>query len=408
MIITAQKLLCTHKHGPPLDRGAIVINRGSILAAGHADAILKKYPGHSIVRLANVALMPGLINSHTHLELPPLLDTIRSRTFSQWVLNLIKAKQKLDSSDYSITTQRNIRSLIMQGTTTVGEICTHDASPAFLKQSGLRAVIYKEIIVMDPLQDITSRLASFLSRPSSLIRYGLSPHTPYTVSEHALHEIKTFSRQKGIPLSMHVAESRDELRMLQRKKSGLSELYRMAGWSIDWAPSGSSSFEYLHRIGLLSPLLLAVHAVHITDKDIAAIKRSGVSIAHCPRSNSEINAGKMPLKKLLYAGIPVGLGTDSLASSPSLNMWDEMRYAHKVHCRDGITPQDIFMVATIGGARALGLSADVGSIEPGQRADLIAVSLPEKDSGDIYSDLLRETKSCIMTMVNGKVLHKQT
>jgi cytosine/adenosine deaminase-related metal-dependent hydrolase len=205
---------------------------------------------------------------------------------------------------------------------------------------------------------------------------------------------------------MHVAESKDELALLQRRKSGLDRVYNLAGWDLAWAPSGISSFEYLKRIGLLSPRLLAVHAVQATVEDIALIKKSKTSIAHCPRSNNKLRVGKLPLKKLLDAGITVGLGTDSLASSPSLSMWDEMRFAYKIHKQDGISAQDIFTLATINGAKALGLEKDVGSIEPGKKADIIAVPMPLRNTGNLYCDLLRETKSCIMTMVNGKILYR--
>jgi 5-methylthioadenosine/S-adenosylhomocysteine deaminase len=208
-----------------------------------------------------------------------------------------------------------------------------------------------------------------------------------------------------MPLSMHIAESKDEIKLLQRKKSGIEKLYHFARWDPAWAPVGSSSFEFLDRIGFLSPHLLAVHAVQVTDKDIALIKKSRVSIAHCARSNKELGVGEMPLKKFLDAGVRVGLGTDSLASVPSLNMWDEMRYAYRIHRSDGVTAKDIFALATIGGARALGLDKEIGTIEPGKRADLIAVPLPSKNTGDIYSDLLRETTSPLMTMVNGKILY---
>ena len=159
--------------------------------------------------------------------------------------------------------------------------------------------------------------------------HGLSPHSPYTVSEPALRSIRGLMQRKDIRLAMHIAESKDEIRLLQGKKSGFEKLYHLAGWDLSWAPRGNSSFEYLQRIGFLSPNLLAVHAVQVTDKDIELIKKSKVSVAHCPRSNKETHVGRMPLKKFLDAGITVGLGTDSLASSPSLNMWDEMRYAYK-------------------------------------------------------------------------------
>jgi len=269
----------------------------------------------------------------------------------------------------------------------------------------MRATVYHEIISMKP-SSCVSWLSSVVSRPlTGLVQTGFSPHAPHTVSEMALLQIRKLALQNKIRLCMHVAESKDEVTLLQRKKSGFEKLYRVAGWDPAWAPSANSPFEYLHRLGLLSPNFLAVHAVHVTDEDISIIKRSCISVAHCPRSNRETGVGKMPLKKFLDAGVAVGLGTDSLASSPSLNLWDEMRYAYRIHRASGVTARDIVMLATTGGASSLGMSNTVGSIEPGKRADIIAVPLPKKDTEDIYSDLLRETKTCIMSVVDGKILY---
>ena len=205
---------------------------------------------------------------------------------------------------------------------------------------------------------------------------------------------------------MHVAESKDEIKLLQGKKSGFDKLYNAAGWDLTWAPRANSTIEYIHRLGMLSPRLLAVHAVHVTDRDIALLKQKHVSIAHCPRSNQETGVGRMPLYKFIENSVPVGLGTDSLASSPSLNMWDEMRTAFHMHKKFGITAEDIFHLATAGGAKSLGLDEQIGTISTGKKADIIAVPLPQKNTGDLYSDLLRETKSCIMSMVTGNFLLK--
>jgi 5-methylthioadenosine/S-adenosylhomocysteine deaminase len=249
---------------------------------------------------------------------------------------------------------------------------------------------------------------SLAARPlSSLIQTGISPHAPYTISEAALRHIKKISLSKKVHLCMHVAESKDEIRLLRGKKSGFDKLYHAAGWETSWAPSADSPFEFLQRLGLLDLNFLAVHCIQVTDKDINLIKKSGVPVAHCPRSNKETGVGKMPLKKFLDAGVVVGLGTDSLASSLSLNLWDEMRYAYRIHRSSGITARDVVMLATNGGAKALGLLNVIGSIEPGKRADIIVVPLPEKDTGDIYSDLLRESNSCIMSVVDGKILHQE-
>lgn len=398
MIITAPKLL-TLQHGmKPINNGAVVFSHGIIQAAGPARDAMTKYPSHRVYSIKNAVLMPGLVNLHSHLELPPLLERVCAKTFPAWIINLIRAKKDLSNKDYQSATRININTLIQTGTTTVGEICTHGVSPFLLKQSGLRAFVFHEIINMGSGVQISRRA------DSALIQSGLSPHAPYTVSQTALRAISRISQKKGIRVAMHIAESKEEMRLLQRKKSGLEELYHLAGWDIGWAPHGDSSIEYLKEIGFLSPHLLAVHAVQVTGRDIEIIRKSRVSIAHCPRSNKETGVGKMPLKKFLDAGVTVGLGTDSLASSPTLNMWDEMRYAHQIHRRSGVSAADIFRLATINGAKALGLDKEIGTLEPGKKTDIIAVPLPEKDTGDIYSDLLRETKSCIMTMVEGKIL----
>jgi cytosine/adenosine deaminase-related metal-dependent hydrolase len=406
MILISPIILTMQRGTKPVTNGAIVIVRDRITAVGPADRIVKHYPGHRQFLFENAVLMPGLVNLHTHLELPPLLDAVRAPAFPDWVVNLVRAKRNLTYSDYAAAAAQNIKTLIRSGTTTIGEICTHGVSPEFLKQCGLRAVIYHEIISMGP-SSLVPRLFFPVSRSSSnLVQPGISPHAPHTVSEAMLLRIRETSRKKDLRLAMHVAESKDEIRLLQGKKSGFERLYRIAGWNPAWAPSADSPFQYLHRLGLLNEHFLAVHVIHVTDKDIRLIKKTRTSVAHCPRSNRETRVGKMSLRKLLDAGIIVGLGTDSLASSPSLNMWDEMRYAHRVHRRDGVSAFDIFMLATVGGAEALGMGKDIGTIQPGKKADVIAITLPEKNTGDPYSDLLGETESCIMGMVNGKIVRR--
>jgi aminodeoxyfutalosine deaminase len=403
MIIQADRIIIRPDR-IPLVAGAFVVKYGRIHAVGKATSIIRNFPGHRIVSLEKAIVVPGLVNVHTHLELPPLLNDIRASNYTDWVLNLLKVKKLLTRHDYIIAAHRNIAALVRSGTTTVAEICSHNASPAVISQSRLRAVIYQEIISMEqtPHRGILPRRAG----SSPLIRFGLSPHSPHTVSEAVLNVVRSYADQKRLGICMHVAETQDELRLFQRKKSGLERLYAAAGWDVAMAPKARSSFELLRRVGILSPAFLAVHAVHVDDQDLAIIKTSGAGIAHCPRSNREIGIGTMHLKKFLEARIPVGLGTDSLASSPSLNLWDEMRYAYYVHRRSGITPQDIFQMATTGGARALGMDKEIGSLEPGKKADIIAVPLPQKDSGDLYSDLLRETNTCIMSMVNGHVIYR--
>jgi len=407
MIIRSSKLITLNQDTRPIPDGAVVVIHGIVKDIGFAERIIKRYPHHNVIELKHSVLMPGLVNAHTHLELPPLLESIKAPTFPEWVLNLIRRKKNLTAADYSTATASNIESLIQCGTTTVGEICTHNMSPLILQRCGLRGLIFREVISMDPSLPVPMLTPPGFHR-SRLVTFGYSPHSPYTVDESMLRRLNKLAATKGIRLCMHVAESRDEVNLLQRKKSGLSKLYHFANWDIEQAPLGRSSFDYLRNIGLLSPNLLAIHAVQITDRDMRLIKRSGTSLVHCPRSNSSLGVGRMPLKKLLDAGIPIGLGTDSLASSSSLNLWDEMRYAYQIHRNDGITALDLLRLATQGGATALGMDKSIGTLEPGKSADFIVVPLPRKNTGDIYKDLLRETKYSTMTVVNGKILWKGT
>ncbi len=406
MILTAPILLTMRPGAGPIINGAISLRGSTILDVGPGKRIIDKFPKERVMKLENAVLLPGLVNAHTHLELPALLEETRAGGFADWVMNLIEAKKKLHDKDYLSSTLRNIETLTRTGTTTVGEICTHNISPAALRACGLRAVVYHEIITMSDLAARPRSLRFIKSRAEGLIKSGVSPHAPHTVSETALTWIRDIARKKNLPLCMHVAESRDELGLLQRKKSGLERLYGFAGWDTAQAPRAKSPFEYLGKLGLLNKTFLAVHAVHASDSDIALLKKTGAPVAHCPRSNKEIGAGRMRLKDFMDAGIPVGIGTDGLASSPSLSIWDELRYARKIHRRDGISAREMLGLGTIGGAKALGLEKEIGTLAPGKKADIIAVPLPQKSTGDIYNDLLRETECCIMMMVNGKLIGK--
>ena len=405
MLITADKIVLQAERKEVHD-GAVMIHAGKIIDVGRASQLIKRYPGHRLLRLHNALLMPDLVNVHAHLELPALMDRIRSANYHKWVLNLLASKKHLKPADYAAAAKTNIEVIVATGTTTVADISTHGASPAILGLHGLRAIIYREFISMDHAPRMP-RIPAGLGPRSPLVRFGISPHSPHTVSEDALATVQREALRTGISICMHVAETKDELSLLRGKESGLDDLYAAAGWDTAFAPRARSSFEYLRRTGILGPKFLAVHAVHVDDADIDIIKRSGAGIAHCPRSNHALGVGKMRLPRFLEAGIPVGLGTDSLASVRSLSLWDEMRYAYRVHRSSGITPGDIVRMATLGGAKALGMGREIGSIEPGKRADIIAVPLPKRDTGSLASDLLRETKSCIMTMVNGKIIYLQ-
>ena len=180
MIITASKIIAG-KHFTIIKDGAVIISNGQIKAVGPASQIIRRFPEKKFVQLQDAVLMPGLVNVHAHLELPFLRNSIRANSFSGWVLNLIQAKKGLKQSDYVLSSKDNINALIQTGTTTVGEICTHGISPILLKKSGLRAVVFNEIIRMEDsggkINSSEFKVQSSGQRQSSLLQHGLSPHS---------------------------------------------------------------------------------------------------------------------------------------------------------------------------------------------------------------------------------------
>lgn len=404
MIIIADKILIRTDR-EPLIHGAVVVQSGLIRAIGPVERILRRYPGHRTLTCMKSVVLPGLVNVHTHLELPPLRAGIRPTSYVDWVLNLIKSRSRWTKADHVRAADMNIISLLHTGTTTVGEICTYGCSPALIKRYGMRSVIFHEVVSMEP-ESFKPASSAWKFRSTRLVQHGLSPHSVHTVSESALSGLRDRVRKRGMPLCMHVAETAAEGDLLRRSASSLDRLYAAVGWKRDWAPQGRSSIAYLGRMGVLNDRFLAVHAVHTDGRDRALIKETHTAVAHCPRSNRALQAGVFPLRKFLSAGITVGLGTDSLASVASLSLWDEMRAALRMHRKAGVSARQLLELATLGGAKALGLDRIVGSLETGKQADLIAVPLPRRCTGDLSSDLLRETKSCTMTMVNGKLLYR--
>ncbi len=401
MILITDKILARPDQYP-LEDHAILVRGTRIAAIDKKEKILRSFGRDRVLRFQSGVLLPGLVNVHAHLELPRLMGSFRGGDYASWVLKLLTAKAGMTARDYRLAVKQNIRDLILSGTTTVADITTHNVSPGIIAKSGLRAVLYHEIISMRP--DSAPPLPR-RERGTALVSYGLSPHSPHTVSENVLRALHEYTKKHRLPISMHVAETRDEVLLFQRRKSGLEKLYASAAWDREWAPQARSSVKYLYRLGMLCSGFLAVHAVHTDADDIRLLAHSGASVAHCPRSNRTLGVGTMDLRAMLDAGIPVGLGTDSLASSPTLNLWDEMRVAYARHRSKGITRADILNLATLGGAEALRMQNKIGTLEEGKAADCIVVPLPRRDTGDLCSDLLRETKSSIMTMVNGKILH---
>lgn len=399
---------------PPLFGGALLVRSGGILEVGERGELERRHPSILIEDLGDAVLLPGLVNVHTHLELSTLKGTIDG-PFLDWLLQLIDRKRSLDGQFYLHSASQGVRELIRGGTTSVGEITSAGTSFEVLRRSGLRGVVYYEALGLDPLQaeGIVQRaeqeIETMRREAGGLLKVGLSPHAPYSLSEPLLAHLGGLARRFRLPVAVHLAEAEEEIRYVKEGTGPIRErLLKKVGRD---RPSheirSETPVELFHRHGLLSPSTLAVHAVHLETDDVERLASSGASVAHCPRSNHLLGNGTAPIPEYLAKGIRVGLGTDSLASNESLSLWDEMRFALKLH-EGRISPEGLLKMATLEGADALGLSKEAGSLEPGKQADLIAVRIRDLDEEDPYRSLLSsmQDKDVLLTMVDGRILYR--
>ena len=364
---------------PPVAGGAILVRNGLVAATGTLAELKSRYPA-PVTDHHDCAILPGLVNSHTHLELTHF-PSWRLRThvdytprrFSDWVIQLIKITRGLHEEDFRTSLVEGIRKCIESGTTAVGDIITRYDLQTSYGVLPIRGRVFFEALGHDPVrfqERLREAQAATAGMGEEFLSAGLSPHTVYTIGEANLPVIRDAALSRSLPLAIHISESRAEGDFIFDTSGPLAaELYPFVGWErYLMPPRHCSSTELLDRYGLLTPATLAVHCVHITPADAQILQQRGVTVCLCPRSNDRLDVGRAPLHLFRKLDIPLALGTDSLASNDSLSLWDEMRFALDQFAEE-LSPADVFRMATTGGAAALGLSASLGSLDIGKRAD---------------------------------------
>lgn len=304
----------------------------------------------------------GFVNAHTHLELGPLADLLPERMdFSEWIQRLIARRADLTAADYQRAIDQAIGGLLAAGTVAVGDISSTGHSVEPLLASGLAGVVYLEVLGLDPalslprLRETQARIDR-LRRSEGRMRIGLSIHAPYSSAPELFEQAAAWCRAEAVPLAVHIAESPDEVQFLRHGGGPMAALNQRFSPHIRWQAPGCSPIKYMERLGVLAARPLLIHGVQVDGDDLAAIRASGAAMVHCPRSNQRLLAGRMPLERYLSQGIPLALGTDSLASSPSLDVRDELAFARELH-GDLVAAADLAALATGGGLAALGVAA---------------------------------------------------
>ncbi|MGI5940336.1 MAG: amidohydrolase family protein [Thermoleophilia bacterium] len=380
---------------PPIPRGAVWVVGGQIAAVAPAGALRAQVdPATTIRSFPGSVLMPGLVNAHTHLEYSAFRDFSSASTFPVWMLRLLLARRKLTSDDYATSARWGAYESVCAGTTCVADISFEGwTTLQAAAEVGLRGRVYIELFgladtkipaVMGLAEE---RLSEFTAKTTPLLDVGLSPHAPYTVSALLYREVARYAHERGLHITTHLGESPAEVEMLVRGRGSIAGVYKVARlWSrADRAVPGLRPAAYLASLGVLSPRMLAAHCVQTDEDEVTVLASTGAAVAHCPRSNDYLRCGTAPVAELRAGGVHVGLGTDSLASNDSLDMFSEMRAAlvlSEARGRNGVlTAGEVLRMATVEGARALGLDDLVGSLEVGKRADLIVVRLPGAGDG---------------------------
>lgn len=398
---------------PPIADGAVAIRGGEILAVGRRSEVAGSFSDPLQEDLGEAAILPGLVNCHTHLEIGGLGQPVADGDFVEWVVALVKERREVLPAVQAAAAQRGVQDLLGSGTTCVGEVSSTGQSLSPLLQAGLRGVVYREILGLPPeeaearcdaAEENVQRMQAAVR--GGRLRIGLSPHSPYGLSEELFGACDRWLRSSGLPCSIHVAESRDEVKFLATGAGRIPRrLYPAVGCAIPpQRGRAESPVGYLGGLGALLWRPLLAHAVHVDGADIRRMLESGVSVAHCPRSNARLSEGVAPVPEFLRQGIPVGLGTDSLASVPTLDLWDEMRAALEVH-GGRLAPEQVLGMATLGGAQALGLEESVGSLAPGKRADLIAVAAEAVEAVDPVGSLIARTRgeNVLLSLIEGEI-----
>jgi len=398
---------------PPIREGVVAVDGAHIAYVGSGDA----GPAGEELQLGNAVLMPGLVNAHCHLELTVMRGFLEDLDFRRWILRLTNARRAVLDRDALLDSARyGLEEGVRAGVTTYADTCESGVVVQAMREAGVRGIVYQEVFGPDParcaesIAGLRELVAGLRYLETPLVRVGVSPHAPYTVSDELFRATADLAREQRLPMAIHIAESELEWALVVDGAGSFAEGLRRRGITV--GPRGASPIQLLARLGVLDTRPLLIHCVRIDGRDIESVAGSGSTIAHCPASNAKLGHGTAPIDEILAAGIPVGLGSDSVASNNRMDIVEEARLAllaQRTRMRSCETPEavDVLEMATIGGARALGLDTVVGTLEVGKQADLVAFSL--EGSGPVQDPIaatvfsITGCRACFVT-VSGKPL----
>lgn len=388
-----------------IENGAVAVRDGKIVSVGKASD-LRGTQAKQTINAAGKVVIPGLINTHTHIPMVLFRGISDDLDLNDWLTKYIfpAEAKNVDEAFVRAGTRLGLAEMIRGGTTTYCDMYYfEDAIADETKKAGVRGVL-GETIIDFPVPDNKTWEAGlayterFINKWKNdpLIVPAVAPHAPYTVSQEHLLQARDLSNKTKAPLIIHLAEANTETEFIQQKHQGQRPI------------------EFVEKIGFFNDRTIAAHVIQANDAELDLLKKHDVGIGHCPQSNMKLAAGTAPVPAMLRKGLRVGLGTDGAASNNDLNLWEEMDTAAKLHKLVSGDPKtmsavEAFSLATIGGARALHMEDMIGSIESGKRADIVIVDMDDLNQTpmfNVFSHLVYATKADDVrtVVINGKVI----
>ncbi len=396
--------------GPAIECGAVLVGPDGRIEAVGPDALVPRPAGVPVEEFADAILLPGLVNAHTHLELtgfdfggPP------DPEFGNWIGRVRAEKEGRSAEAFLDAARDGVIDCWAAGITTVADTGDSGSVVRALAELGGSGIVYHEVFGPHPAQ-LDESIAGLERRVEELgrfaggrVRLGVSPHAPYTVSGPLYTAVSRWARGRGLPLAVHLAESPAESALLLHGRGHFAEAWRRRGIPLPPGP-GRSPVEWLDRHEVLGRDTLCIHVVQADPADLALLAGRNAAVAHCPLSNAAHRHGAAPLAGFLAHGLRVGVGTDSVLSVGRLDLLADAAAARRLAALDADTA---LALATLGGARALGLDREIGSLEPGKWGDCVLVRPRRPAAGDAVEQVLESQRDdVIATFLGGRDVYR--
>ena len=394
--------------GAPIERGALLIDLNGRIEAVGPDSTVPRPSDVPAEDFGDAVILPGLINTHTHLELTGFAGQVQERDFAAWIRRLTELKTRRVRAEYVDAARRGLQSCFARGVTTIADTGDSGAAIQAMAEAEASGVAYQEVFGPHPAQAEESfaglryRVQEASRWAIHRVRIGVSPHAPYTVSGPLFSAVAGWAGAEGLPVAVHVAESRAETELLGSGSGQFAKAWGTRGIPLP-KPLGRSPVGWLAEHGVLSDRTLCIHGVQVGAGDIQLLAETGAAVAVCPLSNQAHGHGKAPLSSLLKADIRVGLGTDSEVSVGTLDLLAEARAASDLA---PLSADALIELCTMGGARALGLDGEIGSLRRGKWADCTVIRLKTGPGSPAEHVLGSSPSDVMLTCLGGRDVYR--